>query len=418
MEELDDDTADEDVLEEPSEDPDMKGQVDRPVSMPTTKLTTPKEYGYESLRPHFLWGFLEVVKCSFKATSQQVRNFYCSSSQKLRKLRSPALKVKRQSQVVANVTVFSDEPAIDERAVPSQLPAKREEHAKRWWQTIKDTAYVVLNRTIISVFAWHLHLLWLVFVLTQLATPNLKQTPPMDQFNEVKPDFSPVLHCFFWWPVHYNRPHEDSSYSGTKKKVSRYAKVDESMEKKDYVWKSPVCRDVEEEPPHGMAAPFVSKPVVTTPYVDVNFYNVLNTGRAITQALLVSDILIEWFPKRQAQVETATHGTELAADRIATEQANDLCATLRYLEIEVTNSYKFENTQAVVTSTTTPEYSPNKSGVLSCHRVMEVIVRGAIVVKFPTCLKKDGKRKLTYAVYKQYFLLAWVMLPTVYTGDY
>ena len=56
------------------------------------------------------------------------------------------------------------------------------------------------------------------------------------------------------------------------------------------------------------------KPVQTSTFVDANLLHDFTTGRsAIGDLHLVNQTPIEWFTKRQNQVETATYGSEFVA---------------------------------------------------------------------------------------------------------
>ena len=59
--------------------------------------------------------------------------------------------------------------------------------------------------------------------------------------------------------------------------------------------------------------------------MDANLIHCLATGKSLTGCL------IDWYPKKQATVETATYGSEFVAAKTATEQIMDIRQTLRYL---------------------------------------------------------------------------------------
>jgi hypothetical protein len=89
---------------------------------------------------------------------------------------------------------------------------------------------------------------------------------------------------------------------------------------------------------------------------------------------------LDWFSKRQGQVETATYGSEFVAARTATEQILDLRFTLRSLGIPLDGpSWMFGDNQSVVTSSTIPHSKLSKRwNALSYHRVREAIAAGII----------------------------------------
>jgi hypothetical protein len=104
-----------------------------------------------------------------------------------------------------------------------------------------------------------------------------------------------------------------------------------------------------------------------------------STGRSATGVLhLINQTPIDWFSKRQGQVETATYGSEFVAARTATEQILDLRFTLRSLGAPMDGpSWMFGDNQSVVTSSTIPHSQLSKRwNALSYHRVREAIAAG------------------------------------------
>ena len=96
-------------------------------------------------------------------------------------------------------------------------------------------------------------------------------------------------------------------------------------------WSHTVCGDVKEVILLNIPTP-LGKPVVTVSHVDANLYHDCVTGRSVTGVLhFVNQTPVEWFCKKQATVETATHGSEFVAAKHATEQILGLRTTLRYL---------------------------------------------------------------------------------------
>ena len=96
--------------------------------------------------------------------------------------------------------------------------------------------------------------------------------------------------------------------------------------------------------------------VRTTSFKDANLMHDFTTGRSATGILhFINQTPIEWFSKRQGQVETATYGSEFVAGRIATEQIIDLRYTLRMLGVPLDGpAWLFGDNQSVVTSSTIP----------------------------------------------------------------
>ena len=98
---------------------------------------------------------------------------------------------------------------------------------------------------------------------------------------------------------------------------------------------------------------------------------------------------IDYFSKRQAQVETATYGSEFVAARCAVEQIMDLRYTLRMLGVPILGaSWLFCDNKGVVQSSTIPHSKLAKRwNALSYHRVRE-----AIASKYVIFLRIDGKK--------------------------
>jgi hypothetical protein len=87
-------------------------------------------------------------------------------------------------------------------------------------------------------------------------------------------------------------------------------------------------------------------------HVDANLMHDIATGRSVTGILhLVNKTTIEWYSKKQANVETATYGSEFVAATIWTDQIIDLRNTLRFLGVPVSDrSYMFGDNKSVVDS--------------------------------------------------------------------
>ena len=77
--------------------------------------------------------------------------------------------------------------------------------------------------------------------------------------------------------------------------------------------------------------------------MDANLFHNALTDISVTGILhLMNGTPIEWFPKKQATVETATYGSEFVAARTCVEQIIDLRNTLRYLGVPIQEtSYMF-----------------------------------------------------------------------------
>ena len=87
---------------------------------------------------------------------------------------------------------------------------------------------------------------------------------------------------------------------------------------------------------------------------------------------------IDWFAKRQNQVETATYGSEFMVARQAVERIQDLRYTLRSFGVPLDGpAWMMGDNQSVVTSSTIPHSSLSKRwNALSYHKVREAIAGG------------------------------------------
>ena len=115
----------------------------------------------------------------------------------------------------------------------------------------------------------------------------------------------------------------------------------------------------------------------------------LVTGKSCTGIIhLVNQTPVDWFSKRQNNVETATYGSEFMAARIATEQIMDLRITLMSMGVPLDGaSWLLGDNQSVIISSTVPHSTLKKRhNALSYHRV-----RAAIAVKIVKFARIDGK---------------------------
>ena len=170
---------------------------------------------------------------------------------------------------------------------------------------------------------------------------------------------------------------------------------------------------VEEIDPN--APPPKGKAVRTSTFVDANLMHDVVTGRSCTGILdFLNQTPIDWFSKRQNQVETATYGSEFMAARQATERIVDLRYTLRSFGVPLDGpSWLFGDNKSVVTSSTIPHSTLGKRwNALSYHRVREAIAGGWIRFEHipGTANPADVLTKaLPWAVLRQYIepLLLW-----------
>jgi hypothetical protein len=145
-------------------------------------------------------------------------------------------------------------------------------------------------------------------------------------------------------------------------------------------WSQTVYDSPSEDIPSNAPTP-KGKPVRMTTFVDANLMHDLVTGRSCTGVLhFFNQTPVDWFTKRQGQVETATYGSEFMAARQAVEQIIDLRYTLRMLGVPIDGpTWLFGDNQSVVTSSTMPYSQLSKRwNALSYHRVREAFAAGII----------------------------------------
>ena len=118
------------------------------------------------------------------------------------------------------------------------------------------------------------------------------------------------------------------------------------------------------------------KMVRITLFVDANLMHDMITGRSCTGILeFLNQTPVDWFSKRQSQVETATYGSEFMSARQATERIINLRYMLRSFEVPLDGpACLFGENKSVVTSSTIPHSTLGKRwNALSYHHVQEAI---------------------------------------------
>jgi hypothetical protein len=121
------------------------------------------------------------------------------------------------------------------------------------------------------------------------------------------------------------------------------------------------------------------KAVRTSSFCDANLMHDMVTGRSASGILeFMNQTPVDWFCKRQSQVETATYGSEFMVARQATERLIDLRYTLRSLGVPLDGpAWLFGDNKSVVTSSTIPHSTLSKRwNTLSYHKVRESIASG------------------------------------------
>ena len=94
------------------------------------------------------------------------------------------------------------------------------------------------------------------------------------------------------------------------------------------------------------------KPIVMTTYVDANLLHDYITGRSCTGIIhLFNKTAMDWFSKLQANVETATYGSEFTALRTAVDQVHDLRYTARSMGAPIMGpTYLFGDNRSTIIS--------------------------------------------------------------------
>ena len=95
---------------------------------------------------------------------------------------------------------------------------------------------------------------------------------------------------------------------------------------------------------------------MTTSFCDANLVHDLTTGRSVSGIIhCVNKTPIEWYSKRQNQVETAVYGSEFMAGRIAVEQIMELRYMFTMLGVPIDEAgYLFGDNLSMITRSTVP----------------------------------------------------------------
>ena len=146
----------------------------------------------------------------------------------------------------------------------------------------------------------------------------------------------------------------------------------------EYDWMETVYGKPEEELDPRFP-PAKGKLVRITSFVDANLMHDVVTGRSASGILeMLNQTPIDWMAKRQAQVESATYGSEFMVARQGTERLVDLRYTLRSFGANLENvSWMFGDNKSVMTSSTIPHSTLSKRwNALSYHKVREAVASG------------------------------------------
>ena len=121
------------------------------------------------------------------------------------------------------------------------------------------------------------------------------------------------------------------------------------------------------------------KVVRTTSFADVNLMHDLVAGRSASGMMeMLNKTPVDWKAGRQAQVETATYGSEFMVARQSVERIQDLRYTLRSFGVPLEKmAWLFGDNKSVVTSSTIPHSTLSKRwNALSYHKVREAMAGG------------------------------------------
>jgi hypothetical protein len=122
-------------------------------------------------------------------------------------------------------------------------------------------------------------------------------------------------------------------------------------------------------------------------YIDADLLHEIAMGRSATGIMHLNNMIpMEWYPKKQATMETAKYGSKFVADRICVEQVIELHNTLRFLGVLVKEkSYMFGDNKSVVDSFMQLNAKFHMYHfMLSFYHVRETIAEETLDFLFPT----------------------------------
>ena len=142
----------------------------------------------------------------------------------------------------------------------------------------------------------------------------------------------------------------------------------------DHEWKY-IYGEVREDLPKDHCIVW-GKSILFISFCDANLLHDLVTGRSVSDiSHLINCTPIDWFSKRQKQVETAVYGSEFMAGRLAVEQIIELRCMFIMLGVPVNGpTYLFGDNMSMVTSSTVLSTSLKKRhNILSYHCISKAI---------------------------------------------
>ena len=147
-------------------------------------------------------------------------------------------------------------------------------------------------------------------------------------------------------------------------------------------WKELYPNAYEELPPD-MPVP-KKKPLSMTAIYDASHAPCLITRRSVTGiVLLLNNFILRCTSKRQNTVETSTYRAEMAAGRLAVEQAMDVRYKLRMLGMPIVEATAMlGDNQSVITSGSIPSSNlKKKHNAIAYHRIREAVAAGVVKLK-------------------------------------
>ena len=142
--------------------------------------------------------------------------------------------------------------------------------------------------------------------------------------------------------------------------------------------------DTEEEIPYDMPDPYGTEASLTV-FVDADHARDKVTCRSVTGILiLLNNMPVTWFCKRQKTVESSTYGSELVAGRIAIELIIEWRYKLRMLGMKFENQTTLiGDNMSVILNTTVPSSTlKKKMYAIAYHKIRETIAGGFVTFAY------------------------------------
>jgi hypothetical protein len=138
-------------------------------------------------------------------------------------------------------------------------------------------------------------------------------------------------------------------------------------------------------------------------YIDADLLHEIPMGRSTTGIIHLNNMIrMNWFPKKQATMETAKYGSKFVADRICVEQVIELHNTLRFLGVQTKEkSGMFDDNKSVIYSLM-QELNAKlhmRHFMLSFHHVRETIAEETLDFYF---LPGDDNPAIILSIYWEF----------------